>query len=147
MSTLEKNLYKRVQVTTNGPQQTSVGRAYRGFSTVNTEAQGFALYDFELIKQDIINHFHIRQGEKLNDPTFGTIIWDVLFEPFTDDIRDAIIDNVTEIINYDPRVQAEDVIVDSYEHGISINCKLTYLPYSISDQLVFRFDQRALRAS
>ena len=147
MSTLEKNLYKRVQVTTNGTQQPVSGRAYRGFSTVNTNTQGFTLYDFELIKQDIINHFHIRKGEKLSDPAFGTIIWDVLFEPFTDEVRDAIIENVTDIINYDPRVQAEDVLVDSYESGISVQCSLTYLPYSISDQLAFRFDQSAISAN
>jgi len=78
MSTLEKNLYKRVTVS-SGPQQATNGRSYRGFSTVNQNTEGFALYDFELIKQDIINHFHIRQGEKLSDPTFGTIIWDLLF--------------------------------------------------------------------
>ena len=54
--------------------------------------QYFAKYDFELIKQDLINHFHIRQGEKLSDPGFGTIIWDMLFEPFTSDVQDAIVE-------------------------------------------------------
>lgn len=147
MSSLEKNLYKRVQVQQNNARPAGSGRSYRGFSTVNENTQGFALYDFELIKQDIINHFHIRRGEKLSDPRFGTIIWDILFEPFTDEIRDSVIQNVTEIVNYDPRVQAEEILVDSYESGLSVQCSLTYLPYSISDQLVFRFDQSALRAS
>jgi phage baseplate assembly protein W len=140
MSSLEKNLYKRVKVS-SVVQPPSTGRAYRGFSTVSTNTDNFSLYDFELIKQDIINHFHIRQGEKLSDPNFGTIIWDVLFEPFTDVLRDAIINNVTEIINYDPRVNAEEVVVDTYESGITIDCKLTFLPYNISEQLRFRFDQ------
>lgn len=147
MSSLEKNLYKRVQVQQSVSRQPSSGRAYRGFSTVNENNQGFALYDFELIKQDIINHFHIRKGEKLSDPSFGTIIWDILFEPFTDNVRDAVIENVTQIVNYDPRVQAQEILVDSYESGLSVQCSITYLPYSISDQLVFRFDQSALRAT
>jgi phage baseplate assembly protein W len=140
MSTLEKNLYKRVTVS-SGPQRGQVGRAYRGFSSVNQSTEGYALYDFELIKQDIINHFHIRQGEKLSDPSFGTIIWDMLFEPFTNQVKQAIIDNVTEIINYDPRVRVEEVIVDTYESGISIDCTLSYIPYNISEQLRFKFDQ------
>jgi len=144
MSTLEKNLYKRVTVST-GPQRGSVGRAYRGFSTVNEESEGFALYDFALIKQDIINHFHIRQGEKLSDPAFGTIIWDLLFEPFTAQVKAAIIQNVTEIVNYDPRVQVEEIIVDTYESGITIDCTLSYLPYNISEQMQFRFDQAAIK--
>jgi len=142
MSTLEKNLYKRVTVT-SGPQKGQIGRAYRGFSTVNQNTEGYALYDFELIKQDIINHFHIRQGEKLSDPSFGTIIWDMLYEPFTAKVKEAIIQNVTEIINYDPRVQAEEVFVDTYESGITVSCTLSYLPYNIAEQLQFKFDQAA----
>jgi phage baseplate assembly protein W len=143
MSTLEKNLYKRVSVTTSGPQRAQVGRAYRGFSTVNQNTEGFALYDFELIKQDIINHFHIRQGEKLSDLQFGTIIWDMLYEPFTNKVKEAIIENVSQIVNYDPRVQVEEIIVDTYESGITVDCTISYLPYNISEQLQFKFDQSA----
>ena len=144
MSTLEKNLYKRVTVSSTGPVQATPTRAYRGFSTVNENTEGFSLYDFELIKQDIINHFHIRQGEKLSDPSFGTIIWDLLFEPFTTKVKNAIVNNVTTIVNYDPRVQVEQIIVDTYETGISVDCTLSYLPYNISEQLIFRFDQSAV---
>jgi Phage baseplate assembly protein W len=99
------------------------------------------LYDIEVIKQDIVNHFHIRQGEKLENPEFGTIIWDVLFEPLTENLKEAIVQNVTDIINYDPRVNADRVIVDSYENGIQIECVLTYLNYNISEQMRFKFDQ------
>lgn len=144
MSTLEKNLYKRVQVTSSN-RQASTGRAYRGFSTVSENTENFALYDFELIKQDILNHFHIRKGEKISDPGFGTIIWDMLFEPFTDENRDEIINDVTIIVNYDPRVQAEQILVDSYDSGIEVNCRLRYLPYNISEELLFRFDQQSLQ--
>jgi len=140
MSDLEKNLYKRVTVPAKSKTATS-GRAYRGFSTVVSETNDWTLYDFELVKQDLINHFHIRQGEKLNDPQFGCIIWDLLFEPFTQETRTAIIDNVTEIINYDPRLQARDVVVDTYETGIQIEASVTFINYNISDTLKFKFDQ------
>ena len=33
---------------------------------------------------------HIRKGEKLENPEFGTIIWDCLFEPLTEDLRETI---------------------------------------------------------
>jgi len=140
MSTLEKNLYKRVTVKGN-TRPAKVGRAYRGFSTASLENKNYSLYDFELIKQDLINHFHIRQGEKLSDPSFGCIIWDLLFEPFTPAIQEAIIENVTSIVNYDPRLQANEIIVDTYEQGISVECSVVFLPYDISEQLRFRFDQ------
>lgn len=140
MSQLEKNLYKRISVKGNQKAAKS-GRAYRGFSTVSTNNQGYSLYDFELIKQDLINHFHMRQGEKLSNPKFGCIIWDLLFEPFTQEVQNAIVDNVTTIVNYDPRLNVDDIVVDTYEQGISVQCTITYLPYSISEELRFRFDQ------
>ena len=142
MSTLEKNLYKRVEVgesqVANKPKASA---AYRGMSSVNIENPNFRLFDISIIKQDIINHFHIRQGEKLENPEFGTIIWDVLYEPLTESLKQAIVKNVEDIINYDPRVAADRVIVDSYESGILIECVLTYLDYSIAEAMQLRFDQ------
>lgn len=116
-------------------------KTYKGFSTISGDSKSFALYDLALIKQDIINHFYIRQGERLENPTFGTIIWDVIFEPLTEDMKQMIIKNVEEIINYDPRVQAQNVVVTSYETGLQIECVLTYLPYNIQEAINLRFDQ------
>lgn len=142
MSTLENNLYKRISIdqkTNSAPPVSS--RTYRGLSTINPNNTSFTLYDFALIKQDIINHFHIRKGEKLENPNFGTIIWLVLYDPLTESIKELIINDVTEIINYDPRVAVDEVFVDSYENGIQINCTLRYLPYNISETLKFNFDK------
>lgn len=144
MSSREKNLYKQITVKGSNKVEVAQGsRAYRGVSTVNPENTSWVLYDIALIKQDLINHFHIRQGEKLSDPEFGTIIWDVLFEPLTENLKEAIILNVQRIINYDPRVQAEQITVDTYESGIQIECRLVYLPYNISEQLRLSFDENA----
>lgn len=144
MSTLEKNLYKNIKVESLRVQSAPLtAGTYRGISTVNPNTKEFKIFDLGLIKQDIINHFHIRLGEKLENPRFGTIIWDVLYEPLTDSLKDAIIKNVTDIINYDPRVNVTRIIVDSYEFGIQIECELIYLDYSISEQLRFQFDREA----
>ena len=135
------NLYKKI-ILPAAPQADTLGsKKYRGFSTVNTTTENYNLYDFELIKQDLFNHFYTRQGERLMNPTFGTIIWDLLFEPLTPQIKDLITQNVNTIINYDPRLQAENVVVTSYEQGIQIECTLKYLPYNIQQSLQLRFDQ------
>jgi phage baseplate assembly protein W len=116
-------------------------KMYKGFSTVNADTENFALYDFQLIQQDLLNHFHTRQGERLMNPDYGTIIWDLLFEPLTEDVKNVITDNVNSIINYDPRIQASQVTVVAYETGLQIECILTYLPYNISQTMQLRFDQ------
>jgi phage baseplate assembly protein W len=137
-----QRLYETLVVKGRAPKDSPpLPRTYRGFSSLSTDAESFVLYDLALIKQDIINHFHIRQGERLMNPEFGTIIWDVIFEPLTDNLKDLILKNVETIINYDPRVKADNLIVTSYESGIQIECSLTYRPYNISEALRFRFDQ------
>ena len=144
MSTLEKNLYKRIAIKPSQQDAPVVAsKAYRGLSTVDPDNRQGTLYDLALIKQDILNHFHIRQGEKLENPEFGTIIWDALFEPFTEDLKSAVAENVTTIVNYDPRVQVNSVAVDTYESGIQIQLDLTYLPYNISEKMKLDFDQSA----
>lgn len=144
MSTQEKQIYKQITIPANQkPQSLPETRSYRGTSTVDPNATSWVLYDIELIKQDIINNFHIRQGEKLSDPEFGTIIWDVLFEPLTDGVKDAITTNVSRIINYDPRVNVDRIVVENYESGIQIDCTLTYLPYNISESMSMKFDENA----
>jgi hypothetical protein len=65
----------------------------------------------------------------------------VLFEPLTEDLKQLIVKNVEQIINYDPRVNANSVIVTTYESGLQIECTLTYLPYNIQESLQFKFDQ------
>jgi phage baseplate assembly protein W len=137
---MSDNIYARPNI---HPKNNTLSPAqmYRGFSTVNTDTQNFTLYDFELIKQDLLNHFYVRQGERLMNPTFGTIIWDLLFEPLTEDIKDLILQNVNQIVNFDPRVQASNVIVTGYDTGIEIRVTLTYLPYNLSENLQLQFDQ------
>ena len=120
-------IYSKVLTTanTNNTQDTMVQR-YRGFSTVSKSTNNFALYDFELIKQDLLNHFYVRQGERLMQPNFGTIIWDLLFEPLTPEIQDLILQNVNEIFSSDPRVQATNILITPYDSGLQIECNLKY---------------------
>ena len=136
------DLYKNIEVVqSKTPKSPVPQKAYRGISTVNPNNNTFQAYDLSLIKQDLLNHFHIRQGEKLENPTFGTIIWDALYEPLTEELKEAIAKNVTNIVNYDPRTRANKIVVDSYEHGLQIECQLTYVPYNISEVLKIQFDK------
>lgn len=116
-------------------------RLYRGFSTVNGDSRSPALYDLALIKQDLINHFHIRKGEKLENPEFGTIIWEMLFEPLTEQTKQLIVNDVTEIVNNDPRTKAVQIIVTQKDQAIQIEITLMYLPYNIQENLQFSFDK------
>ena len=112
---------------------------YRGFSTINV-AKRFKITDADLIKQDLINNFNIRKGEKLMQPNFGTIIWGLLFEPLTNDLKNAVVADITQIINYDPRVNVNNVEVIQQEHGLQILVSLTYSNTNQTDALFLNFN-------
>ena len=136
------DLYKTIKITPKREKTPPVKqKAYRGFSTVNPESTTFQQFDIGLIKQNLLNHFNIRQGEKLSDPKFGCIIWDALYEPLTTELKDAITTNVTNIVNYDPRTRASGVQVSEYESGLQIEATITYRDYNISENLRMQFDK------
>jgi phage baseplate assembly protein W len=116
---------------------------YRGFSTYN-RLRKYRVTDFELVKQDLFNHFRIRKGEKLFNPEFGTIIWNVLFEPLTSELHELIIEDVKRIVKYDPRVAVENVIITEQSYGLSIEMELTYLPENQSESIAMAFDKTNL---
>ncbi len=113
---------------------------YKGFSSKQT-SKNYKLYDIDLVKQDLINHFYIRKGEKLENPEFGTVIWDMLFENFTEDVKTIIAKDVEDIINYDPRIAVNEVQVDSTDQGIRIQADIVYIPFNINERMTFNFDK------
>jgi phage baseplate assembly protein W len=112
---------------------------FKGFSTYN-RTKRYTLTDFNLVKQDIFNHFNIRKGEKLMRPEFGTGIWDLLFEPFGNEISSAIEQEVRALVAQDPRVRLEKVNISTYDNGINIAISLVFVPLNLADVLYLKFD-------
>ncbi len=119
---------------------------YRGFSTYN-RFKKFRLTDFDLAKQDLFNNFNIRKGEKLMNPKFGTIVWDMLFEPFTSETKQQIVDDITRIAQTDPRLILNQVTVTQYRHGIQLALEITYIPNNQTEQMFIDFNQKTNAAS
>ena len=114
---------------------------YRGFSTVG-RTRKFRLTDFELVKQDLINHFYIRKGEKLMNPNFGTIIWNVVHEPLTEDLKSVIVTDIKAIAGYDPRISVDNVVITGYDQGIQIELQLRYVQTNQTNLLNLQFDNQ-----
>ena len=115
---------------------------YKGFSTIGQNKK-FRLTDFELVKRDILNHFYIRKGEKLMNPKFGTIIWNVLFEPFTEDLKSVIQADIKSIASYDPRVSFDNIVVTEFDQGIQVLLELRYLQTNQSSLMNLQFNNNS----
>ena len=116
---------------------------FKGFSS-RADKRNFKLYDFEVAKQDLINRLSIRKGERVENPEFGTIIYDAIFEPFTEALKDAIVEDITANLNADPRISTEEILVTEADKGIAIQATITYVPLNITEKLRFNFDENSL---
>ena len=116
---------------------------FKGFSS-RADKKNFKLYDFEVAKQDLINRLSVRKGERVENPEFGTIIYDAIFEPFTEALKDAIVEDITANLNADPRIATEDILVSEADKGIAIQATIKYVPLNITEKLRFNFDENSL---
>lgn len=134
---------KLTKTTTNDPLSAPRRiKSYVGFSTVNRDFDSNTLYDYELARTDLLNAFYIKKGEKLELPDYGTIVWDLLFEPFTGDLSKRIEEDVIDIVDRDPRWRLDTLQIQQREYGMSINLEITYIPYNITELLNLAFNQQ-----
>ena len=136
--------YKNLVITpSNVSNQRSVQKSqfYKGFSTANSTQLSNKIFDFDLIQQDIINMFQTKKGERVMNPDFGTIIWSLIYEPFTDDIKQLISDDVTRILNYDPRVTPTQINISEAPYGLIIDATLNYNQLNQVQEMKLSFDK------
>lgn len=93
---------------------------FSGFSTKNKSAINHVLTDKDLVIEDLMNHIMTRKGERIMMPTYGSIIHELIFEPLTSDIKSLIKEDITSIIEEDPRVTLDNIIVTDTDHTITV---------------------------
>lgn len=138
--------YKSIEITnasTVYEQAEKTSQFYVGFSSLDPTTSNSKLYDFDLIKQDIINHFNTRKGERVMNPTFGTIIWDMLMEPLTQQVKELLNQDIIQICNYDPRVTPVQINLVEYPAGYIIELTLALKGTDQSSNMRLTFDQNA----
>jgi phage baseplate assembly protein W len=137
--------YKNLEISGPNPvihQPRQVNQFYRGFSSVNNTDSANRLYDFDLVKQDIINHFNTRLGERVMNPTFGTIVWDLIMEPLTPETKNFLAEEIQKICNYDPRVTPTQIDITEYDRGFILELTLVLNSTNQSANLKLTFDQQ-----
>lgn len=77
------------------------------------------------------------------NPDFGSIIWNLLYEPFTPEVKKLIVDDITRIAKYDPRIAVNNVNVVEYQYGLQVELTLTYVPNNQIEVLYMQFNQQS----
>jgi phage baseplate assembly protein W len=119
-------------------------KIFVGYSTIETNSKQQKFADIPLIKRDLLNHFNTIPGQRVMMPTFGCSIWNLLFEPFDDAVRDAIVSECTKVINAETRVILQSITVNEFNQGIIVQMELIYQTYNVLDSFNVEFDRRAV---
>jgi phage baseplate assembly protein W len=117
-----------------------------GFNTQD-QFKKFTLVDDALIKRDLLNALNIRQGQLVGRPSYGTALWDNLFENQTNETETAITREIQRVAGGDPRLQISEVDIFPQENGILIQILLTIVPSTDAERLSIFFDQQTRTAS
>lgn len=85
------------------------------------------LKDENAIKRALLNLFSYRKGEKFFDPTFGSGIPDLLFEPFDFATAGSIQSEIKTVIEtYEPRVNVLGIDIDLNYDSNSYDIQVAY---------------------
>jgi len=112
-----------------------------GFNTIGQQKK-FTLTDFSLIKRDILNAFSIRAGTLPGRPEIGTTMWNFIFEPMSDQVRDAIDAEVRRVIDEDTRVKLHNVDISFNQNTVLIEIAIEILTNQTVENFALVFDQQ-----
>lgn len=114
---------------------------FKGFSTVDRVRAPYTLTDAELVKRDLLNELYTRKGERVMRPNFGSIVWDLLMDPSTAKLDEAIKDDIRSIVNRDPRIEllSTDIIV--LDHAIRAEVQLRFVPTDTVETLYLEYQR------
>lgn len=119
----------------------AIPSTYVGFSSVGvTSTNNVTLYDVELVKRDLMNHFMTRVGERVMRPDFGCRIWDYLYENGTADITDLIVADAQRVCKSDPRVILRQTNVYFLENGIQVEMLLDFIGLAVMQTFAVLFE-------
>jgi phage baseplate assembly protein W len=72
-------------------------------------------------------------------PEYGTRIYEYLFDPFDEYTKNAIIEDATNVIGSDPRVELVNIGVFQQDQALNIVLDLLFKPESVTDNLFVLF--------
>ena len=73
---------------------------------------------------------------------FGSIIWDLIYEPLTPDVKNQIASDINRILAAEPRVTPTLVNIVEQDYGFLLELTLVYKGIDVSDSMILSFDKR-----
>jgi phage baseplate assembly protein W len=110
---------------------------YKGFSSKTFQhKKTFTTRDFDIVKEDLLNHIFTKRGERVMMPKFGTRIPEMMFEPLDADTIEVITEDINGVFNFDPRVRPlqVQVVPDHDTNSINVVAELFYVELNMTNR-------------
>lgn len=112
---------------------------FKGYSSIGGEFSETTLFDLELAKRDLLNHFYTRKGERVMSPLFGSVVWDLLFSPMTPETQELIFNDSKNIVGQDPRWNLTEAQITTNDQSVTLDLLLVYVPTTTVETLQLTF--------
>lgn len=120
------------------PQGTS---GFMSTGPVMATGRKFRLTDRELVIRDFTNAMNIPQGSKPGNPSYGTTVWQYIFEPNDPTTSAKIEEELIRLASLDPRLTLEQVNLYAIDTGIVVEMQISVSPFNDAQLLQVIFDQ------
>lgn len=120
------------------PQGTS---GFISTGPVMSTGRKFRLTDRELVIRDFTNAMNIPQGSKPGNPSYGTTVWQYIFEPNDPTTSAKIEEELIRLASMDPRLTLEQVNIYAMDTGIVVEMQVSVSPFNDVQLLQVIFDQ------
>lgn len=113
---------------------------YIGYSSVDQITGSKRLEDVDIAKRDLMNHLQTRKGERVMNPKFGSILPELVFEPLDIATQQEALQDITEIVNNDPRWKYIEAILNKTdEHSLEVRVRLEYIDTGTAEELFLTY--------
>ena len=125
---------------TVNPLPVSATGVNNGITDPTVFGKKFKLIDEQLVIQDFINALNIRRGEKVGKPSYGTTLWDFVFEPNTADVAKALQNEIRRVASADSRININTIRSYQREEGILVEVQLSVNPFNNPGDIAIVFN-------
>lgn len=107
----------------------------------------YRVIDDELVILNYLNALNIPQGSKPGKPSYGTNLWNFIFEPNTQDTVSDLQEELLRVSSMDPRLIINSINIYAQDNSIVAQIELAVNPNNVSQILNIMFDQQTSTAS
>jgi hypothetical protein len=107
----------------------------------------YSVTDDEAVILNFLNALNIPQGSKPGKPSYGTNLWNFIFEPNDYETATQLKEELIRVARLDPRLILNNIEIYAKENGIVASIELAVSPANKVRDIAILFNQQTSTAS